>query len=253
MKKYHINPNTGIPSICRAKNGQCPYGGNYGNENHYDTYSEALMNSQKELENNYKLLPASKVAMYDILETKYYNKITYQHEDLPENEVELKNMIKTTDNVNLIIDILEGKLLIEDDWGTLGVALQNPNLPRDFINQVIYESPEEYHIETRRHIMLNPSLTHKDIIHVVNNSEDLYTKTIALKHPSLKQEYAEEFLKNNEEKLKVLPWHAMLANPSIKTETFADWMVENYFKCELDELSKYAEIDRNYQDWVVNE
>lgn len=46
MSKYHINKN-GVPAPCRAKEGNCPYGGMDGNEDHFDTLEEA----QKHIDN----------------------------------------------------------------------------------------------------------------------------------------------------------------------------------------------------------
>ena len=40
MAKFHINKH-GVPAPCKAKNGNCPLGGQSGNENHYNTYEEA--------------------------------------------------------------------------------------------------------------------------------------------------------------------------------------------------------------------
>lgn len=40
MSKYHINKN-GVPAPCKAQQGKCPYGGEGGTENHYNTLEEA--------------------------------------------------------------------------------------------------------------------------------------------------------------------------------------------------------------------
>jgi len=54
--KYHVN-NNGEVGICRAKKGNCPYGGGNGTENHFDTKEEAQIHSQKMLEAKNPLLP----------------------------------------------------------------------------------------------------------------------------------------------------------------------------------------------------
>lgn len=40
MTKFHINKH-GVPAPCKAKKGNCPYGGESGNENHFETEREA--------------------------------------------------------------------------------------------------------------------------------------------------------------------------------------------------------------------
>lgn len=41
MTKFHINPSTGGISRCRATTQQCPFGGESGRENHFESISEA--------------------------------------------------------------------------------------------------------------------------------------------------------------------------------------------------------------------
>lgn len=46
MSKFHINKH-GVPAPCRAKEGNCPLGGDSGNENHFDTQQEAQEHADK--------------------------------------------------------------------------------------------------------------------------------------------------------------------------------------------------------------
>lgn len=41
MSKFHVNPETGSVSRCRAVNGGCPFGGESGTENHFESIQEA--------------------------------------------------------------------------------------------------------------------------------------------------------------------------------------------------------------------
>lgn len=50
----HVNTNTGETGTCRAKKGQCPFGGESGTENHYDTREEAVAAAEKHMESVYK-------------------------------------------------------------------------------------------------------------------------------------------------------------------------------------------------------
>mgnify|MGYP001425994203 CR=1 FL=1 len=54
MAKFHINKH-GVPAPCRAKKGNCPYG---GSENHYDTMEEAQSAIDQKSEMEYGLLPS---------------------------------------------------------------------------------------------------------------------------------------------------------------------------------------------------
>lgn len=54
MTKYHNGPNG--PGICRAKKGNCPFG---GDEAHYDSLSEATKAHQEDCEKKYGILPGA--------------------------------------------------------------------------------------------------------------------------------------------------------------------------------------------------
>lgn len=61
MDKFHIGKN-GLPSICKAKQGNCPLG---GEENHFNTKQEAYKAVENRLEEKYKTLSSEgKVAKY---------------------------------------------------------------------------------------------------------------------------------------------------------------------------------------------
>lgn len=55
MSKFHINKH-GVPDPCRAKKGNCPLGGNSGDENHYATIEEAQEAADRMNEREYGLL-----------------------------------------------------------------------------------------------------------------------------------------------------------------------------------------------------
>lgn len=56
MSKYHINKH-GVPAVCRAKNGNCPLG---GDESHFNTQEEAQEHADKINEQEHSLLPGVK-------------------------------------------------------------------------------------------------------------------------------------------------------------------------------------------------
>lgn len=60
MSKFHINKH-GVPAPCRAKEGNCPYG---GSDSHYDTYEEAQVAANKQNESKYGALRELKTTYY---------------------------------------------------------------------------------------------------------------------------------------------------------------------------------------------
>lgn len=57
-KKYHIN-NKGVPSVCRATSGNCPFG---DNETHFNTYKDAQQYADKVNEEAHGLLATTKAS-----------------------------------------------------------------------------------------------------------------------------------------------------------------------------------------------
>lgn len=55
MSKFHINKH-GVPARCRAKKGNCPLGGQDGNQNHFDTIEEAQVAVDKINESEFGML-----------------------------------------------------------------------------------------------------------------------------------------------------------------------------------------------------
>lgn len=56
MSKFHINKD-GVPSPCRAQNGNCPLGGDSGDEGHYDSKEDAQVAADRINEKSYGKLP----------------------------------------------------------------------------------------------------------------------------------------------------------------------------------------------------
>lgn len=55
-QKYHINAK-GVPAPCRAKKGNCPFGGEDGTENHFDTMEEAEFHANQQGEAEFGIIP----------------------------------------------------------------------------------------------------------------------------------------------------------------------------------------------------
>lgn len=315
-KKYHVSSLTGVPGICRAKDGNCPYGGESGQENHYDTFGEAQKASQRLYRNDHDILPDSnhyKEPGYDAKIKQLFEEIQQGEGGLNEysgsqsewdNEVdnmlnsideelgdnvpeeidgdedvikrlhkdewaEIANIlselestdsnrlseqkiryeVRTTEDTDLIESVIAGDIYLRNDWSTIGAALQNPNLPRDFIDDV-FNNPENYHIETQRWLALNPALTHEEIITLVEERDDLKLRSIALMNDSLEKGFAEDFLKNRSDELYKLPWYNMMNNPELgHGKLFREFIVmATITKQKTDELEA-IKINDQYKDW----
>lgn len=59
MTKYHVNAK-GVPAICSARNGRCPYGGDTGSENHFESKEEAQKFADKMNESQFGVIPEVK-------------------------------------------------------------------------------------------------------------------------------------------------------------------------------------------------
>jgi len=243
MIMYHINPKTGMPSICHAKHGNCPYGGKSGREGHFMTYSMAFVESQKRLEKEHALLPTNR-------KDDEYEK-AYEETRLSDDEFELKEHIRNTDDVDLLKDIIEGRLYAEDGWDKVSIALQNPNLPRELIEDILYNR-KDYSLEAKRRVMLNPSLTKEDVMNVINNSEDMYSRAIALQNPNIDLNFANDLLENRKEELTRLPWHMIVENPSVDVNKIDDWFSWALTEqVDIDRL-EIAKVRSKYRDWMLS-
>lgn len=73
MTKFHIN-SKGVPARCNAKKGNCPFGGESGNENHFETHKEAYEFSKQLNEEKYGLFPGvDEINIFEIEEEDLEN------------------------------------------------------------------------------------------------------------------------------------------------------------------------------------
>lgn len=75
MAKFHIN-SKGVPAVCKAIKGNCPFGGESGTENHYDTEKEAQLAADALHEKQHGILPSEinflkKIENLENLEKRY--------------------------------------------------------------------------------------------------------------------------------------------------------------------------------------
>lgn len=228
MRRYHINPRTGVPSICRAESGKCPYGGDTGDKNHYNTYSEAQKKSQEYFEKMYNLLPASFTVDSEKL-----------MEEIEENKKIKSDMLSTipsgsdyeitkgimNGNEDLVMAVVEGEVYRNSGWTYTSVALQSPSISKKFLEDAMFLYPGEVDEKTRRWLILNKSLSHDNLQFVIEDeNEDMWVRSLAFRNPNINSEYVQDIIENKPELLNKLPYSMILYshNSNDKTEQIKD-------------------------------
>lgn len=220
-RRYHINPKTGVPSICRAEKGNCPYGGETGEENHFATYSEAQKRSQEIFKESYQILPSNNDD--EIMREIEFRKksSSSKFDSIPKgNNFETYKAIMNTKDENVIMGIIEGEVYDYKDWPHISIALQNPNIPKDFLNEAMFEYPEDFEDDTRRWLVMNPALTNKQLISIIENKdEDMTVRALAFRNPNLSDKVINHVIEKYPEALKVLPYSMILYSDKSTPET----------------------------------
>lgn len=244
--KYHVNPNTGVPGRCRAKEGNCPYG---GADSHFDTYSEAQQHAQSNLESKHGLLPSSELDKAEsIIEETLTKQEKYKSYFDGMTEKEVCNELRNTKDEDLVMGVINQELFTnEKDNSRLFAALENPNISREFIEDVT-NNPVDYNYETQRHLMNNKSLTHKDLMTILQKSDDIYTQTLVHRNPGLSRKYVEYMFENHKDKLKTLPFLGVHSNHAVN-DIFGDWYVTVQIEEGLPDRSKLNNIVSEYPYW----
>lgn len=254
-KKYHINPKTGVPTICRAKKGQCPYVGAFGTENHYDTYSEAQ-------EAAFLIMRDEFGIVYDIsadIDRNSIDKIIEDHESFIEevgpimnddrnNDEIMRDLVNTDDN-DKIMRVIDGLDYPDMEWDRVGAVLQNPNISDEFVEELM-DYTDNFHLETIRLFVLNRKLSEEKVFEFASSpDDDMLARCIALRNNSVRVETAEALMETQEDIFSELPWSTMLKDPRFENlQPFKD------YKMRADKTEMLvADIMNNkikkYPDW----
>ncbi len=197
--KYHINPNTGVPSVCYANKGNCPYA---AESKHYSTYEEAEMVSDKLLE--YKFPIFEQPQYDDPYDFDTYN-ATQQYADLinkfPDSSIvdEINNVldiedkyeflndmqdgdvveyIKETDDEEFLSAVLNRQILVEsdnDDNKYIEAIIENPNFPNDIKQDMIYNI-EEYETSFILSVLKHQEFDEDSLFNMASNSSSEQVK-----------------------------------------------------------------------------
>lgn len=225
-KMYHINPNTGVPSVCRAAKGNCPYGGGHdGLDNHFNNYTEAQIHSQKMFEEKYRILPVEGIEDPE----RFMQEIEAQKRVKAEKALKLppegddykvtKELMHTEDE-DFVMGVIEGEIYATESWKYTSVALQNPNVSRKFIVDALFDYPQEFDDTTRKWLVLNRALSHKALVSIIEDeNEDMEVRALAFRNPKLNKEYVEDIINNDLAKTDKLPYSMIHFTPYATKET----------------------------------
>lgn len=248
MARYHINPKTGMPSVCHARIGNCPYGGASGSDMHFETYSMALTQSQSMMEKEHSLLPLDDYGLSDE-DWEKYEEIVNEEDGFSEDEINKK--IFETKDVGLLIDIIEGRKYQERGWEKVSLALQNPNLPKEIIDDMLFINPNSYSKEARRHLILNNSIDRDTLNRILEEDDDEVMHALVYKHTRFDLRVIYEHLENDKALLAKMPHAFMLDNPALSEEDidiWYDWVVANDVYIDTTEIHS---VSMAYTDWTV--
>lgn len=233
---YHINPETGVPSLCRAIKGKCPYGGASGRSNHFDTFSEAQSYSQEIFAQKYNVLPTSAGGEYlGIIEEKRRAKAEKVGRLMNMGKHNKLKTLSETEDMDLLMGVIDGEIE-GDGWMLTGAALQNINLPRQYLEDMVIDYPDEFEDEARKWAASNKSLTHDDLVHIFENDENEDVRAVALLNENLSREYVNKVIAGKSK--------GELVNKPYSV-VFADWK-----NTELEEVNRAKAILKDDKDFI---
>lgn len=215
-KKYHVSTLTGLPGVCRAKEGNCPYGGKSGRENHYDTFSEAQRAAQEMSKNKHGILPINnpdalkpKSAEEEKEVTRGIRKLFASlkstketEDDIP--EVDIDSVLEEMETDIRDKQFNEDSLISEDEWKY--VADLYDSIQKSATSTRNLAENMEYITDS---YLLEQTISRNDLL-----KEDEHVLSAALQNPHLRMEYIEDVLKSDDLEKKRL----IVMNPALSHE-----------------------------------
>lgn len=179
--KYHVNPKTGVPNVCYATQGRCPYG---GPKSHYSSYEEAEAKAYEYMEEQF---PIVEKKGYDFSEEEEYKILQEDESDLEEDidytlateetyayledmdDDEVIEELETTKNVELLGAVLDRRVLLEgnnDDNKYIEAVIGNPNFPQR-IKKDMLAYPSVYSNHFIANVIENQDFTENELFALV--------------------------------------------------------------------------------------
>lgn len=257
MNRYHINPHTGVPNICRAKKGNCPYEGAFGNSNHYDSYSEAQEASFEIMRDEFGIVydlaadeerkgRHSQLEDYEEYERVIGSEMVY--DDREYDEI-IRDIVNTEDEEK-ITNILDGLYYANKDWNKVSAVLQNPNIPEAFLEDIV-DRPNNYHLETVRMIMRNRRLNQVQLFEFSSRqNNDIYARGIAMSNKSIKVETVDKLAKSKPELMTKAPWAVLLEEERFQElDSIKGIKASSAYKDNQKNINMYLSKLNQYPDW----
>lgn len=151
---YHISPVTGMPGVCYATRGKCPYGGTTGLSNHYNTLEEAQIVADSRAAERYAEFHRAEQEASSI---NFDSGVKYAYlEGLSEQEI--TTTITETTDPELLDEVINGEILGDtEDMRFVAPALRNSYISEDTMDDIMV-NPEDYTHETLLAFEDNPML-----------------------------------------------------------------------------------------------
>lgn len=131
MTKYHINAK-GVPAICRAKQGRCPFG---GDGDHYDTPEEAQEAADQAFKDEFGYIPERKTSLGSKIKS-FLNMNPYANEERPDSSYH-------DDRVNL-------EKLSDEEYSDLVYEIEQDFGPRPEIHRESVKTPNDEILAIRK-------------------------------------------------------------------------------------------------------
>ena len=218
--RYHIGKG-GVPRICTAKPGNCLYGGEYA---HYDSYVDAQIAGQKKLAGEYPMLPShDDVKPLEQEEANKLKREVYENRGVKpqflqdENDPLRYERFDEPENADEANALLSSKLYTDNQSTSIAAAIRNPKIDRVLVDDIL-ENLDKYSDETKGNLALNVSLSHDDLMGIVEKGSG-QAQGLALRNKSLDEQFVLDFVKNRPEEIYNKPWVSMLSNRGLSKET----------------------------------
>lgn len=137
---FHINPANGVVSRCRAEQGNCPFGGHDGTENHYESIPEARRGFEAMMAK--ETLPPTAQKKAEAAPTPTTEAAPVESSK-PMGLADLNKAVKTTEDPAVFADALE-----RGSSRTFGNMLANPALPSEVLAEA-YGKTEDARLRER--------------------------------------------------------------------------------------------------------
>lgn len=195
MVKYHINPETQTPSLCRAKRGKCPFG---GPDKHYNTYEEAQDVCDEIAYNEFVVETDPMTAPQEVLDNihvmKYYEK-TIDDAYAQFSDEDIIDALENQDNLpQLSMGIFYEvglKDRVKENPELLTAAIKSPSLPPEVKDDII-NNAQNYSEFTVDKFAENPSLSADDLIQLSRGHSYNIKKKTMMKDPRFTAEKINE-------------------------------------------------------------